>query len=628
MDFERLARYTLPGLLVERAQCTPDGIAYRGKELGIYRETTWREMAERVASVALALQARGLARGETVAIMGHACPEWTVADLAAQTAGATTYGIYPTSSSSELAFLLRHGGARYLFVEDQEPLDKALAVWPDCERLQTVFIVDTRALFVYRDDRVVPFPRLEAEGRAELPSRPDALASLAALVRPEDPATIVYTSGTTASPKGAVLRHGHHVAAAANLLAHYPVLAAGPHRAVAFLPLSHVMGRDATITLPLLADIVPHYPEDVEAFAETLYEISPTFVFTVPRYLQKMASHLLVALEASSPLKRAAYRAAMRVGRAELSRHWAGGAPRWLRAAARLGRALVFRWLLDKVGLARARLVLSGGAPLPPEVAALWQVWGVNVLEVYGQTEAGGAIIAGQQGDRPRPGDVGQPAPTVSVALADDGEILAESPFFFAGYWEDPEATAAAYRNSALVTGDVGEWTPHRALRLVDRKKDFLLTAGGKNVSPAHVENRLRSSPYISEATVFGEGRKYLVALLELDAETVAEWARAHGVPYGGYTSLVSHAEVRRLIEAEVGRANAELARVEQVKAFRVLPRELDPEEEGEPVTPTRKVKRRLMAERYRELLDAMYALDEERRIAAELANLEPSIRP
>jgi long-chain acyl-CoA synthetase len=212
----------------------------------------------------------------------------------------------------------------------------------------------------------------------------------------------------------------------------------------------------------------------------------------------------------------------------------------------------------------------------------------------------------------------------MAVELDRDSEILVTAAEFFGGYWRDPDATRALYREGKLATGDVGEWTTGRALKLVDRKKDILITAGGKNVSPSLVENRLRASPYISEAAVFGEGRKYLVALLEADGETVAEWAREHGVVHTGYASLVAHSEVVGLIEAEVKRANDELTRVEQVKAFRLLPRELDPELEGEPVTPTRKVKRRLMAERYDTLVESMYAGDEERRIAAEVATLGP----
>lgn len=619
-----LATRTLPGLLLDRARHSPEAVAYRAKVLGIYEETTWRQMADRVTALALGLLGRGFHRGDTVAIMGHACPEWSLADLAVQAAGGVSYGVYPTVAASELAFLLRHGGARFMVVEDQEALDRVLAVWRQCPALEAVFVVDTRALFMYDHPRVVPLERLEGEGRQRL--EPQALAWLADAVRPEDPATIVYTSGTTGPPKGAILLHGRHLAAAANMVAHYPLLA-GPHRAVAFLPLSHVMGRNATITLPLFTGIVPHYPEDVEAFAETLFEVAPTFIFTVPRYLQKIASQLLVALEATSPVKRLAYGAAMAMSRARLQRHWAGRRPGWTAAGAALARGLVFRWLLDKVGLAHARLVLVSGAPLPPEVAALWQAWGVNVVEVYGQTEAGGAIISGQQGVRPRPGDVGIPAPSVEVRLAEDGEILARSPYFFAGYLHDEAATAATVRDGWLATGDVGEWTAAGALRLVDRKRDLIVTAGGKNVSPARVENRLRASPYVSEATVFGEGRKYLVALIEIDYEAVAEWARAHGLPYAGYTSLTNRPEVVRLIAGEVERANADLGRVEQVKAFRLLPAELDPETEGEPVTPTRKVKRRLMAERYRDLLEGMYSDEEERRIAAALADLGETLR-
>ena len=616
MDFGRLRASTLPGLLVERARSRPERVAFRAKELGVYRETSWAELAARVAALAEGFaSAFGVRRGDAVAIIGNPCPEWTIADLAAQALGAVTYGIYPTSAPGEVRYLLEHGGAAVVVVEDQEHLDKVLAVLDDCSGVRAVVVVDTRALFMYTSARVHRFADVESVGRAA--ACVEALAALAAHVRPDDAATIVYTSGTTGHPKGALYRHGQHLAACANNLDHYPVLLDGEHRVVAMLPLCHTMGRNTVITMPLLADIVPHYPESLDTFAETLYEIAPTFVFTVPRYLQKFAAHLLVGIDQSSPLKRAAYRAALALGaRAADSRRAGCGAI----LGAAVARGLVFRWLLEKIGFARVRLVLSSGAPLPPAVATLWQAWGVNLCEAYGQTETGGALVSGQHGPYPAPGDVGTAAPNIEVSLGADGEVLVRGPDLFCGYWRDPEATAAAYRDGWLTTGDLGERRPDGGLRLVDRKKDILITAGGKNVSPSQIETCLRASPYISEAAVFGEGRKYLAALVELDGETVAEWARERGLRHTGYASLAAHPEVARLLDAEIAKANAGLARVEQVKAFRVLPRELDPEQEGEPVTPTRKVKRRLMLERYHDLVESMFASDEDRRITAEVA--------
>ena len=631
MDFSRLRASTIPGLLVERARARPARVAFRAKELGVYRETTWAALAARVAAVAQGLAARfGVGRGSTVAILGDPCPEWTIADLAAQALGAVTYGIYPTSAPGEVRYLLEHGGACVVIVEDQEHLDKTLAVLDDAPGVRGVIVVDTRALFMYRSTRVHRFADIEAAGRALAPV--DALARLAAGVRPDDAATIVYTSGTTGHPKGALYRHGQHLAACANILAHYPVLTDGEHRVVAMLPLCHTMGRNTVITMPLLADIVPHYPESLATVAESLYEVAPTFVFTVPRYLQKFAAHLLVGIDASTTLKRAAYHAALRLGARAVSRGatalparderggvWGAISGPPMRV---LARGLVFRWLLEKVGFARVRLLISSGAPLPPAVATLWQVWGVNLCEAYGQTETGGALVSGQRGPYPRPGDVGAPAPNVEVALGDDGELRVRGPDLFAGYWRDPEATSAAYRDGWLLTGDVAERTAEGALRLVDRRKDLVITAGGKNVSPSQIETGLRASPYVSDAVVFGEGRKYLAALIEMDYETVAEWARERGLTHTGYASLAAHPEVTRLLDAEIARANASFGRVEQVKTFRVLPRELDPEQEGEPVTPTRKVKRRLMLERYHDLVESMFASDEERRITAEVAAL------
>jgi long-chain acyl-CoA synthetase len=447
-----------------------------------------------------------------------------------------------------------------------------------------------------------------------------SLEQLCERIDGERPAFIVYTSGTTGHPKGALVTHGTHVAAARNMIEHYPRLAKPGHRTVIYLPLCHILGRDMGITLPLLGGPTPHFGEDVEDLPRTLYEVAPTVLVTVPRYLQKFASQVLIRLGNTSPLKRAAYGLAMKAGRRHAKARWEGTAGFSLPYF--LSRILVFKPLLEQLGLDRLELAISGGAPLPPETAALWQIWGVDLVEIYGQTEQAGAIISGQQGPFPRPGNVGTVAPGWELRLGDDGEILVRGPHQFAEYLNNPEATREVKgADGWLRTGDVGEFR-NGMLRLVDRARDFIVTAGGKTLSPSYIENLVRCSPYVAEAMVIGHGRKYVTALVEIDYDAVADWARSRDIAYTGFTSLAEHPEVRKLIEAEIGKANASLARVEQVKSCRILPKALDPEEEGEPMTPTRKVKRALMLERFKELVESMYDDREERLVARDIGEV------
>jgi long-chain acyl-CoA synthetase len=449
-----------------------------------------------------------------------------------------------------------------------------------------------------------------------------ALERLAARVPANAPAFIVYTSGTTGHPKGALVSHGRHLAGAFNIVTHYPTLAERSHRTVIYLPLCHVLGRDVAITLPLVSQLVPHFGEDLEDLPQTFFEVAPSVLFAVPRYLQKFASQVLVGISGTATIKRAAYDLAARIGRAHARRRWDGTASAASALAYGLARATVFAPILNKLGLDRLELVLAGGAAVPPETMALWHIWGVNVCEIYGQTETAGGIITGQRGPFPRPGDVGTVPDGWEVSLGAESEILVRSPDLFDGYWNNREATAAVLDAEGwLHTGDVGAWTDGR-LKIVDRARDFIVTSGGKTLSPSFIENALRASPYVAEVVVFGHDRKYVAALIEIDYDTVSDWARANGAAYTGFTSLAQHPAVERLLQGEIDRANAELARVEQVKRFRILPKALDPEEEGEPVTPTRKVKRKLMYERFRTLVESMYDDADERLVAASVGEL------
>jgi long-chain acyl-CoA synthetase len=607
VDRERLRRTTALHLLCERARTTPDLVAFRSKQLGVYRERRWRDYATLVARYAAALQSLGLARGERAAIMGDVCEEWMLCDLAAQSLGAISYGIYPTASATEVDYQMRDGGASIFVAENQEYVDKILSIADRLPDLRAIVVIDDSVMFGYAHPKL---HRLRELLDKELEPGLEWLEAKTSSLSAEDPAFIVYTSGTTGHPKGALVSHGKHLAATDTVVAQYPTLREKLHRTVVFLPMCHVLGRDVAITLPLISRLVPHFGEDPEDFAATLFEVAPTVMFTVPRYLQKFASHVLVSVLNSSRLKRAVYEAGMRMARDHIRRRWDGNS------------TLVFRPILNKLGFDKLELVVSGGAGLPAETAALWHMYGVNVVEMYGQTEEAGGIIAGQRGLFPRPGNVGTPVEGLEVRLAEDGEILVRGPDLFDRYWRADEATREVkLADGWLRTGDVGEWRDE-SLRLIDRARDFIVTAGGKTISPSLIENALRASPYIAEAIVFGHGRKYLTAILEIDFDTVADWARANDVSYTGFTSLTAHPRVERLISAELDKVNRELARVEQVKSFRILPKALDPEEEGEPVTPTRKVKRKLMYERFKELIEAMYDDREERLIAASTGNV------
>jgi long-chain acyl-CoA synthetase len=609
-------RKSVPQLFLERVEARPDAVAFRYKDLGLYQEVTWRQYHDEVEAFALGLLSLGVEIGDRIAIMGDACFEYFISDLAGLTVGAITYGIYTTCSVAEVRHQLDNGGAKIFIAENQEYVDKVLELEGLQTKLEHIVVADMRAMFLYRDDRFLSFKDVQERGRKLQQRQPNLFEERVGAVKPDNVAVFVYTSGTTGAPKAAMITHRDlMVGMVHTYLQGFPELEVGEHRIITHLPLAHLVERSMSLCLMMIADVVPHIGEEAENLRETLTEVEPTFFHAVPRVWEKIASQILVNIDRSTRLKRLAYKLAMWIGRQHAQCVWQKRRPSPLPAAGyKLARTFVFKPMLMKVGLHKVSAALTAGAPIPQPIQALWQIWGVNLRNLYGITEHTLVLCQGEPFQEP--GDAGVPLYPKEVKLGPDGEILVRGPGMFTGYWKNEEATKEVVSEGWFHTGDVAELMPNGHFRIIDRKKDIMVTAGGKNIAPSEIENLLKSSSFISEAVLFADGRKFPSALIEIDFDTVADWARQQGVVYTGFTSLAQHPRVTELIAREIEITNAQLARVEQVKKFRIIPKELDPEE-GD-TTPTRKVKRRHMYVLFKELVEEMYRDDAEARIALE----------
>jgi long-chain acyl-CoA synthetase len=565
---------TLPDLLLQHARERPDAPAIREKRRGRWHELTWSEYADRVARAAAGLKQLGVQPGDRVAIHGENRPEWVIADLAIQGLGAISVGVYPTSPAAEVEYLLGHSEAVVLIAEDEEQLDKALAVRERLPALRHIVLIDPRN--VSELDGVMTWEQLE--DREPLEDYGQALDD-------SDTAVIVYTSGTTGPPKGAMLTHANLTWAAATFR---QAFGTGPDEEVlSYLPLCHVAERLGSVINGLGTGYVVNFGEGGESFAQDLRDVQPTLFAAVPRVWEKMLATVEIKMADASALKRWSYRTAMK------------------HAPGRLSGVLALRSLRDKLGLGRAERAICGAAPIAPQVLEYFWKLGVPVYEIYGQTE-NTAVCTLMPFDDVRIGTVGKPLEGVELKIAEDGEILTRSPAVFAGYYKDPEATAATIDPDGwLHTGDVGRIDDDGFLTITDRKKDVIITAGGKNISPSEIENRLKVSPYVREAMVVGDRRKYLVALIGIEADTVSDWAARKGLAFTTYGDLSRKPEVRELIDEWVGEVNQDLAQVETIKRFALLEKELD-HEDGE-LTATLKVKRRALEKQFEKQITELY---------------------
>jgi long-chain acyl-CoA synthetase len=584
---------TLPARLLELAARRPKEIALRHKHWGRWQETTWAGYAERVAQVASGLRELGVESGSRVAIHAENRPEWIIADLAVQGLGAVSVGIYPTSPSAEVEYVLAHAKVEVLITEDEEQLDKVLAVRERLPALKHIVVIDPRGV---RSDDVLVFDSFE-EGSLE------DYAQAVARLEPSSPAILVYTSGTTGPPKGALISHANLVASGSTYVA---ALGSGQNDEVlSYLPLCHIAERLVSVIDAVWAGSTVNFGEGGEAFPQDLRDVQPTVFLGVPRVWEKMMAGVEIRMADASWLKRTVYKLCLKQGKRIAPRRMAGKTTVGDKLMLGVCELVMFRPLRLKLGMSRVRVPLSGAAPIAPQVLEyLWAI-GIPVREGYGQTENTAICTVTPVGDI-RLGTVGRALPGVEVRIADDGEILTRSAGIFLGYLDDPDATAATVdADGWLHTGDVGEIDKDGFLKITDRKKDIIITAGGKNVSPSEIENLLKVSPYVREAVVVGDRRKYLTALIGIELDTVGNWATRRDLPYTTYADLSDKPEVYALIRNVVSAANNELAQVEQVKRFVLIGKELD-HEDGE-LTATQKVKRKAIERRFESEIEAMY---------------------
>ncbi len=596
----------------DRAAATPAKVAMREKDFGIWQEVTWTAYWENVLDVAHAFLALGVEPGDRIAIQSENRREWLYTDLAAVAVRAATVGLYPTNPPPEVGYLLADSGARILVAEDQEQVDKVLAVLPDLPDLDRIVYLEPRGIRRrYDNPRLLGWDGLLDLGREHRKANPGAVEERMAAAAPDDLATLIYTSGTTGRPKGAMLTVANVEFAVKTLVEGGGFTSPPPTEAdvmLSYLPLCHVAERIFTTWFNAACGVQVNFAESIETVPANLREVQPTILFGVPRIWEKILAGVTIRAANASRLKRAVHRAGMglarRVSRTLVrtgGRHTAGS--RLLYAA---GYVLLFRALKDRIGMRKVRHAASGAAPIAPDVLTFFMGIGVPMHELYGMTE-NSAIATGNRAGRVKVGTVGEPQNGTELRIDEaTGEILTRHPGVFAGYWRRPEATAEVLEPDGwLHTGDVGEWVDGTHVRITDRMKDIIITAGGKNIAPSEIENALKTSPYVKEAVVVGDRRAYLTALVGIELDTVGDWAQRRRIPYTTYRDLTEKPEVLALVQGVVDGVNARVATVEQVRTFRMLPKELD-HEDGE-LTATQKVKRAALVGMFGELVESMY---------------------
>ena len=598
-----MAINTLPKALLNVVEKHPNRVAMRKKDFGIWHDITWAEYLENVKHVALGLHALGVKYGEHVAIIGENRPEWLYSALGIVCAGGAWVGVYTTNPVTECEYVVGHSDAVIYICEDEEQLDKALVFRGKTPKLRKLIVWEMEGLKHYEDPMLMSFQELLDLGKEEDRRNPDLFKQLTEQAQPEDIAGIIYTSGTTGPPKGALLAHEGYLWVGRTAQKVMP--ATNEDETISFLPLNHVYEQIFDMMFHLTVGQIVNFTENTDTVMADMQEVSPTMFHAVPRIWEKYYSGIVLKMADATWLKRMLYKIAVKIGTQYNNKALAKKkVPLHLFLAYHLAYFVVFRKLKERLGFDRVRLGVSGAAPISHEILKFFQSIGIPIREGYGMTETTGITHMSSEVDY-KVGTVGKALPEKEVKIAEDGEILVKHKGIFKGYYKDDEQTKEVLVDGWMHTGDVGVIDDEGYLKLTDRKKDLIITAGGKNVAPQYLENLLKFSPYINDSVVIGDGRKYLTALIVIDEENVTKYAQDNKVQFTTFATMTRAPEVISLIQKEVDKVNKQVARVENIRKFKIIDKKLYTED-GE-VTPTMKVKRKSINAQFGDLIESMY---------------------
>jgi len=594
---------TIAKLFWHRVRQLGDKVAMREKNFGIWESFAWNEYGRKAREIGMGLLALGMSRGDVCSIVSENNKEWLFTDMGILGSGGVTSGVYTTDSSKQLEYLVTDSVTRFLFVENEEQLDKYLAVRERTPSIEKVIVFDPEGLYEFNDEQVMMIEDLYALGRSHLETHPDLWEKEIQQSRPGDLMVLIYTSGTTGPPKGAMMSHRSCMYQIETFSQIFEV--SDRDEQLSFLPLCHILERLLSILIPLKSCGTVNFVEGTDTVPENIRELSPTNFIAVPRIWEKFYSAIQLQVKDATRFGKWAYRVAENIGRrasAYKIRH--EPVPAVLAALFWAAKKTVLNNILRMMGLDRLRWAGTGAAPISPDLIGWYLAMGIDMFEAYGQTECCGVATANIIGNQ-KLGTIGQAIPGTEIKISGEGEILIKSPGVFLGYFNQPEKTAETVVDDWLHSGDVGKMDEEGFVTITDRLKDIIITAGGKNISPSEIENQLKFSPYITDAVVIGDARKYLTCLIMIDQENVEKHAQDNDIPYTNFASLCAAEEVVELIWAETKKVNKQFARVEQIKKIKLIDQLLTAEDDE--LTPTMKLKRKFVNNKYADLIDSMY---------------------